>query len=70
MKQFLQHRSNRFGYDGWALKVVGAKRPWRWTVCTTRQEARELKLELEAQDPDLFRRLEVVKVTISVKCAL
>ena len=67
MKQFLKYRSNRFGYDGWALKVAGAKRPWRWTVCTTRQEVRELKHVLEAHDPDLFRRLEVVKIKIRVE---
>ena len=67
MKQFLQHRSNRWGHDGWALKVVGAPSPLYWTVCTTRQEARELKHEPEARDPDLFRRVEVVKIKIRVE---
>lgn len=66
MKQFLQHRSNRAGYDGWALRVAGEERPIAWTTCTTREEARELKQEMESEDPDFFRRLIVVKVSISV----
>lgn len=68
MKKFLQHTSNRFGYSGWALKVKEAPEPWDWTTCTTRAEARELKREWE-RDPDLFRRIEVVKVKISVEQA-
>lgn len=67
MKQFLTGKfSKRFGYSGWALKVIGAKMPLHWTTSTTRAEARQVKAELEQADPDLFRRLEVVKVNIAV----
>ena len=63
MKRFLQHRSNRWGYDGWGVRVKGASRALNHTVCTTREEAREVRAEMEA---DLFTRTEVVKVKISV----
>lgn len=46
--------------------MIGAEKPLHWTVCTTRQEAREVKRDLETSDPDLFTRLEVVKVKIDV----
>ena len=45
MKSFLDHRSKRWGYDGWALRVRDAACPILWTVCTTREEARELRRE-------------------------
>lgn len=64
MKRFLDHRSNRFGYDGWAVKVTKADSPMIWTVSTTREEARALRAEM---DPDLFQSTEVVKVKITVK---
>lgn len=61
---FLQHRSRRWGYDGWALMMPGALRPLDWTVCTTREEVRELR-KLRG---DLFERgAEIVKVKISVE---
>lgn len=66
MKQFLKGMSHRWGYDGWACRVVGALRPMPWTVCTTRQEAREVRRDLESSDPDLFSKIEVVKVKIDV----
>ena len=43
MKGFLRHRSRRWGYDGWALRMRGASRPLFWSVCTTRREARDLR---------------------------
>lgn len=58
MKAILSHTSRRWGYDGWALRVRGAKAPLGWSMCTTRREARDLRRE---RDP-LFRDLEVVKV--------
>jgi hypothetical protein len=64
MERFLNHRSKRFGFDGWALKVLGANKPLDWTTCTTREEARSLRKQ---QAPDLFRRTEIVKVKISVE---
>lgn len=67
MKQILDHCSPRYGHDGWALRVRGRVSVMRWTMCTTRREARELKHEMEAQDRDLFDQLEVVKVEVDVK---
>ena len=66
MKRFLRHRSKRFGYDGWAVRVRGADSPLESTVSTTRQEARDIRSEME---PDLFERTEVIKVRISVEAA-
>ncbi len=68
MKAFMKGMlSRRQGYDGWALKAKDSKVPLRFTACTTREEARELAAELEVKDPDLFRRLEIVKVTVEVQ---
>lgn len=67
MKQFLNHRSRRFGYDGWALKLADAKQPLAWTVCTTRAEVRALKAELEAQGRDMFKNYVPVKVKIQLE---
>jgi len=66
VKNFLQPRSRRWGYDGWAVRVVGGKHPMFHTVCTTRQEAREL-----AAGTMIFgnERLEVIKVKITVEKA-
>lgn len=66
MKRILDHTSNRWGYDGWALKVIGSDEPMAWSMCTTRKECRELKRDIEGEMPDLFRRLEVVKVKVKV----
>lgn len=64
MKSFLRHRSKRWNYDGWALRMPGATRPMPWSVCTTRQECRDLRRE----KADLFERgAEIVKVKISVE---
>jgi len=68
VKRFLQHTSNRFGYSGWALRVKDAPQPMGRSTCTTREEARDLKREWE-MNPDLFQRLEVVKVKIIVEAA-
>lgn len=67
MKRLLQGRSRRQGHDGWALMVRGAKRPMAHTVCTTREEARDLRREPPYCERDLFERLEVVKVRITVE---
>jgi hypothetical protein len=64
MKEFLRHRSRRFGYDGWALKMPGATRAMDWTVCTTRAECRELRTR---RGDLLDRKAEIVKVRISVE---
>lgn len=58
MKRYLRHRSRRWGYDGWALRIVGAPLPLEWTVCTNRAETRELKRELEERDPEMFDALQ------------
>lgn len=65
MKRFLQFRARRWGYDGWAIRVKGADKPMEWSVCTTREEARELRKEVFPED-DFFDRTEVVKVRIDV----
>lgn len=63
MKSYLRHRSKRWSYDGWGMRVNGgAVMPW--TVCTTRAECRQLRKERA----DLFLdRAEIVKVKISVE---
>lgn len=66
MKKFLQHRSKRYGIDGWALKVKGAQKPLHWTVCTTRKEIRELREEERNWMRD---DIEIVKVKITVEVA-
>lgn len=64
MMSFLQHRSRRFNYDGWALVMPGAIKPLDWTASTTREEVRQLR-KLRG---DLFERgAEIVKVRISVE---
>jgi len=63
MKAILSHTSRRWGYDGWALRVRGAKAPLDWSMCTTRQEARDLRSERI----DMLKDLEVVKVRVSVE---
>lgn len=68
MKHFLRNcRARRFGYDGWALKLRATNcKPWAWTTSTTREEAREIKRELEAAD--MFSQpVDVVKVRITVE---
>lgn len=65
MKSFLSHRSRRFGFDGWALRIKGASHVMLWTVCTTRAEVRKLR----QSRGDLFLDgAEVVKVKIIVEC--
>jgi hypothetical protein len=66
MKSFLQARSNRWTHDGWAIKVKGSSHPMPWTVCTTREEARQLKIDRFKED-DLFGKLEIVKIKIEVR---
>lgn len=64
MMSFLQHRSKRWGYDGWALLMPGATKPLEWTASTTREEVRDLR----KLRPDLFERgAKEVKVEIIVK---
>lgn len=64
MKEFLRHTSKRLAYDGWALLMPGAAVPIKWTTCTARDEARELR----DSRPDLFERsAKIVKVKISVE---
>lgn len=66
MKGYLQHRSRRPCYDGWAARVKGASRPLESTTCTTREELRELLRERR----DLFALgVELVKVRIVVELA-
>lgn len=64
MKAFLQHRSRRWGYDGWAIMMPGSEKPLAWSVCTTRAEARALRLERG----NLFEQgAEVVKVRVHLE---
>jgi hypothetical protein len=66
MKSFLKFRSKRFYYDGWALQVDGASKVLDWTVCTTREEAREL-LKERFQTRDFLQKIKIVKVKITVE---
>lgn len=63
MKRILDHRSKRWGYDGWVVWVKGSPKPLDWTFSTTRREAREVRASL---DRDLFQRTEVVKVKLEM----
>ena len=63
MRDLLEHRSRRWGYDGWALRMRGLTTPLSWSVCTTREEARALRVERS----DLADDFEVVKVRIKVE---
>lgn len=64
MKNILQATSRRYGFDGWALKHRGNGHPWTNSVCTTRQEARELKAQ---QLPEMRKQVEVVKVNVVIE---
>ena len=64
MRRFLDARSRRWGYDGWALKVKKASQPMDWSVCTTREEARELR-DAEPFLTDI--QIEIVKVRLIVE---
>jgi hypothetical protein len=64
VKEFLRHRSRRWGYDGWALLMPGATKVLDWTACTTRAECRELRAE---RGDLLDRGAYIVKVRISVE---
>ena len=63
MRDLLQHRSRRWAYDGWALRMRGVSAPLSWSLCTTRQECRELR----DQRSDLADDFEVVKVRIKLE---
>jgi hypothetical protein len=63
MREFLKHRSRRSSHDGWALMERATRYPLSWSVCTTREECRALKLERA----DLADDLEVVKVWLKVE---
>jgi hypothetical protein len=63
MQGFMRHRSRRWGYDGWAVRVRGGEQPLAHTVSTTREEARA---EL-AQQMKFGNSLEVVKVRIAIE---
>jgi hypothetical protein len=65
MISFLRHRSRRYGYHGWALRVKGAEKPLDWTVCTTRSECRQLR----AEEGWMRKDLEIVKVRVNVEAA-
>ena len=68
MKRFLNARSRRWGYDGWALKSKKASRPMDWSVCTTREEARELRDEVFNEEPFFTDvQIEIVKVRLIVE---
>lgn len=68
MKAFIREgRSRRHGFDGWALRVRGAAKPFDWTTSTTREEAREVRRDLEQEIGSLLDRLEIVKVRITVE---
>jgi len=63
---FLQHRSKRQGFDGWALRIKGAVKPLDWTTCTTREEVHELR-RTKFPELDFFNQTEIVKVRILVE---
>ena len=58
-------RSNRWGYDGWALRIDGAPEPLAWSLCRTREEVRELLRQRTKEG--LFGRLAVSARPVKVK---
>lgn len=58
-------RSNRWGYDGWALLIDGAEKPLPWSLCRTREEVRELLRERTKEG--LFKTLAVSARPVKVK---
>lgn len=69
MRTFLRGvLSRRFGYDGWALRVRGAKSPLDWSASTTREEARGVLRDLRERDIAWQTMdIEIVKVRIRVE---
>lgn len=68
MKGFLQHRSKRWGHDGWAIFFADSPTlPLHWSVSTTREEARELLKEKRTQGTLLDDRYFVGKVLVRVE---
>ncbi len=63
MKRILDNCSKRWQVDGWCLKVKEAEQPLHWTMCTTRQECRELQREMF---PEFRDRYEIVKVKVQL----
>ena len=64
MKAYTEHRSRRRGYDGWALMHPEGLHPLSWSVCTTREEARELLDDQKAKGSLLEFRIVKVKVKV------
>lgn len=63
MQSFLDHRSKRWGMDGWALFTPDSDKPLVWSVSTTREEVRELV----RKKPHLFGHCRIGKVRIKVE---
>lgn len=64
MKSLLSHGSRYHNFDGWALRIRATGSILRWTLSTTRQEVRDLRVERG----DLFTKdMEVVKVRIRLE---
>lgn len=68
MKKFLhKYRSRRRSFDGWAVARKGITNVWPQTICTTREEAREVLDEIRGGGfEEAVRHLEVVPVKINV----
>jgi len=56
-------RSNRWGYDGWALQIWGSDRLLPWSLCTTREQCRALLRERGG----LFERVGAEARPVKVK---
>ncbi len=57
--------ANRWTHDGWALLIDGAPHPLSWSLCTTREECRELLRERTKEG--LFGRLAVSARPVKVR---
>lgn len=64
MKRILDSCSKRINYDGWVLVIDGSDNPLSWSLCTTREELRELQKTL---NPDLFSRTSIVKAKVNLQ---
>jgi hypothetical protein len=64
VREFLRHRARRYGYDGWAAQAKASGAIMPWSVCTSRDELRQLMREKRGWFPSGVR---LVKVRITVE---
>lgn len=51
----------------WSLMMHGSQRPLDWSLCSTRQEARELRDEYAQKNPTVPLRVVRVRVVVELE---